>query len=88
MSVAAKLVNRRPYLSKYVVAGLEDLLRRTQPTNAEEASAIVWIVSMIEWRRLQSAQPNPQDAEVCLLGKSEESSCDGSSGDGDETETL
>ena len=88
MSVDAKPVNRRPYLSKYVVAGLEDLLRRTQPANSEESSAILWISRMIEWRKVESAKPNPQDAEVCLLGKSREPAKAGSCGDADETETA
>lgn len=83
-----KPVNRRPYLSKYVVAGLEDILSRVNPENVDESSAILWISRMIEWRKVESAKPNPQDAEVCLLGKSEEPSKGGSSGDGDETETI
>ena len=78
-------VNRRPYLSKFVVVGLENLLRRTEALDEDEASAKLWIARMIEWRRLQSRQPDPQDADLCLPGESREPPHGGSRGSGDET---
>lgn len=78
-------VNRRPYLSKFVVVGLESLLRRTEARDEDEASAKLWIARMIEWRRLQSGQPDPQDADLCLPGESREPPHGGSRGSGDET---
>jgi len=78
-------VNRRPYLSKFVVVGLESLLRRTEAQDEEEALAKLWIVRMIEWRRIESGQPDPQDADLCLPGESREPPHGGSRGSGDET---
>ena len=78
-------VNRRPYLSKFVVVGLENLLRRTEALDEDEASAKLWIARMIEWRRLQSRQPDPPDADLCLPGESREPPNGGSRGSGDET---
>lgn len=86
MSVVEKPVNRRPYLSKFVVVGLESILRRTEALDEDEAFARLWISRMIEWRRVQSGQPDPQDADLCLPGESREPPHGGSCGSGDETQ--
>jgi hypothetical protein len=83
--MSVETVNRRPNLSKFVVVGLENLLRRTEARDEDEASAKLWIARMIEWRRLQSRQPDPQDADLCLPGESREPPHGGSRGSGDET---
>ena len=82
--MSVETVNRRPYLSKFVVVGLESLLRRTEAQNEDEALAKLWIVRMIEWRRIESGQPDPQDADLCLPGESRESPHGGSRGSGDD----
>ena len=56
-----------------------------EQSDEDEASAKLWIARMIEWRRLQSRQPDPQDADLCLPGESREPPHGGSRGSGDET---
>lgn len=71
----------KPYLSKNVMEGLLSLADRTPPQSVEEIVAIRWIAATRD-HRIDSASPDPQDAE-CLPGEpavSERSTTAGSGG--------
>ena len=57
---------RKPYLSKVVLRGLQTIARRVTAREIDESTALVWINRMNLWHSLPSAVSEPHDAEVCL----------------------